>query len=304
MSTVANITVLASEDIFRDKGKRLLRVPKGRRCGFRIYTNTKMAEIMDKITKVIWNVPMAALRFTFAGETVDPNDDFVSLHMRELDIIEVSHDLSYTELPPATLPMDLRKAFLARDGSDFIFKVGKRSPDTLESIDGDGLSYKEIPAHRWILRNRSERFCALFDSKMQESQAGSVEVPHYKPRIFELMLEYLYTDDVQGDISPEDSLQLLALADEYVIPRLKRKCELILMQDVKSSNAVELYVKADLHQADDLKTVCKQYFIENFFELKKQPTFLKEVSKVPELLIELTTSAIESLRSFKKQRTD
>jgi len=300
-STVANITVMAVEAIYRDKAKQLLRVPQGRRCGFRIYTSTKMAEVMDKLTKVIWNVPLAALLFTFAGVTVSPNDDYISLHMRDMDVIEVSHALNFFELLPSTLAADFRKLVGSDDGADFKFKVGKRSED-VDMIDTDGgSSYKEIPAHQWILRVRNERFKALFDSKMQESKLGFVEIPHHNPRAFQLMLEYLYTDEIQGDILPNEYLELLVLADEYVIPRLKRQCELSLMQDVKSTNAVELFTKADLHQAEDLKSVCKQYLSENFIELgRKDPAFLKDLSK--EALFELAASTIEATRCSKKQR--
>jgi hypothetical protein len=257
-----------------------------------------MSEIMDKLSKVIWNVPLTALRFTFAGQTVHPSDDFISLHMRELDVIEAAHALTFFELPPSSLASDYRKLVGSADGADFLFKVGKRSE--VEMIDVDSCSsYKEIPGHSWILRVRNDRFQGLFDSEMQESKSGFVEIPHHTPRAFELMLEYLYTDEIQGDILPEERLELLVLADEYVIPRLKRQCELSLMQDVKDTNAVELYMKSDLHQAEDLKTVCKQYLTENFIELGRKPEFLKEISK--ETLFELATFAVEA-RTPKKAR--
>jgi len=300
MASIANIVVIATECIYRDKGKRILRVPKGRRCGFRIYTNTKMAEIMDKLTKVIWNVSLEALHFSFAGETVYPSDDFISLHMREADAIEVSHALSFFELPPSTLASDYRKLVGSLDGSDFLFKVGKKcESENMELFDEGSSSYKEIPGHQWILRVRNERFQGLFDSRMEESKMGFVDIPHHTPRAFELMLEYLYTDEIQGDILPKERLELLELADEYVIPRLKRHCELILMQNVKSTNAVELYLKSDLHQAEDLKSVCKEYLIEHLFKERSAPDFLKDLSK--EALFELARAAVIS-RSVKKPR--
>jgi len=301
MSSIANITVCAEEDIYRDKARRFLRVPKGRKCGFRVYTNTKMREIMDKIAKFIWNVPVEALRFIFAGETVGPNDDFTSLHMRELDSIEVYHDLSFFEMPPSTIASDFRKLVGSKDGADFLFKVGKPSSSLIEGLDQS--PYKEIPAHRWILKVRNERFRGLFDTKMEESTVGSVTIHDHKPQAFEQMLEYLYTDEIEGGITPDDRLELLILADEYVIPRLKRKVELELIPDVKQTNAIEYYIHADLHQANDLKAVCRQFVIDNFFELKQNSDFMKALSHVPDLLIEITSSAIESLKSFKKQRT-
>jgi len=301
MASVVNITVVAVESLYRDKAKQLLRVPAGRRCGFRIFTNTKMMEVMEKLTKVIWTVPLKSVEFTFAGVPVKPNDDFLSLCMRELDVIEVSHAADFYDLPPSSLSADFRKLVGSHEGADFIFKVGKPSTTDVDMIDSDtgSSAYREIPVHKFILKARNERFRALFDSQMQESKSGSVEVPHYQPRTFLLMLEYLYTDEIQGEIQLNEYLELLALADEYVIPRLKRICELKLMQDIKGTNALEILSKASLYQAEDLKNLCTKYLRENFIELgRKDPNFLNEISK--EELFEIAASAIEG--RTKRQR--
>jgi len=277
--------VTATESLYRDKARRILRVPNGRRCGFRIYKNTKMAEIMDKLTKSIWNILPASVQFNFAGTTVKPDDDFVSLCMRELDIVEVSHVPTFFELSPSSLASDFRKLVGSPEGADFVFKVGKRSND-MRDVDGDS-TYREIPAHQWILRVRNERLKALFDSKMEESELGYAEILHYKPKIFEIMLEYLYTDEVSRELTANDYLELLALADEYVIPRLKRQCELKLIENIKEgSNILDLVAKAELYQANDLKKLSKQYLCKNFMQLgRNDPNFLKEIGK--ETLFEL-----------------
>jgi len=74
---------------------------------------------------------------------------------------------------------------------------------------------------------------------------------------------------------------------------------LALIQDVKNTTIIELWLKADLHQAEDLKLVCKQYLIEHFIELgRTNPSFLKNLSK--ETLFGIAVTTIEATRPKKE----
>jgi len=288
MSTITNIVVMAQENLYRDKARRMLRVPKGRRCGFRIYTTTKMGEVMTKVANLLWHIPVVALTFTFAGESVEPNSDFETLNMRELDIIDVTQAVSWCEIPSSTLSTDLKKALNFRDGTNFTVKVGKRSSTStntevkgLDLIDDDSgvcnEDYKEFYLHTFLLRSRSEKFAGLFDSKMQESVQGVLELPNVHPKTFELLVEYLYTDDIT--IPDEQALPLLALADEYVVPRLKKKCEIFLINSLKIDNVLDIYAFANLYNAESLKVACNQFFIDNFCAISQIPNFKNKVNK-------------------------
>lgn len=265
-----------------------------------------MGEVMAKISNLIWRIPLAALMFTFAGESVDSNSDFKTLNMRELDVIDVTQAVSWCEIPLSTLSTDLKKAMRFRDGANFTVKVGKRSSCTkvtevkgLDLIDDSDVSpseeYKEFYLHTFLLRSRSEKFAALFDSKMQEVEEGVLELPNLHPKTFELLVEYLYTDDITNEIPNEQVLPLLALADEYIVPRLKKKCEVALISNIKIENVLDVYAFANLHNADSLKVACNQFFIDHYGAISQIPNFKNKVNK--EQLLEVV-----QVRASKKRR--
>jgi len=99
---------------------------------------------------------------------------------------------------------------------------------------------------------------------------------------------------------------------------LKTTCEVVLMSHISKQNAVTLLICADRYHVDFLKQKCKQYIMDHYDEvprhnsnrwqrsvdilltgpvcnaqmLREQPEFEKELCKVPELLVELTRSAL------------
>jgi len=227
-----------------------------------------MGEVMTKVSNLIWHIPLAALMFTCAGESVDSNSDFKTLNMRQLAVIDVTQAASWCEIPLSTLATDIKKAMSFRDGANFTVKVGKRSSTKVTEVKGLDLDvggteeYKEFYLHTFLLRSRSEKFAGLFDSKMQEVVEGVLELPNLHPKTFELLVEYLYTDEITNGIPDEQVLPLFALADEYVVPRLKKICEVALISKINIENVLDAYAFANVHNADSLKAACNQFLIE------------------------------------------
>jgi RCC1 and BTB domain-containing protein len=84
--------------------------------------------------------------------------------------------------------------------------------------DGD----ERIHATKGLLIGRSEYFRAMFRSGMKESRENQVEVRDCSKAVFLLLLEYLYSGEV--DIGMDHAIELYALSDRYQEDDLSRQC--------------------------------------------------------------------------------
>ena len=74
-----------------------------------------------------------------------------------------------------------------------------------------------------LLAARCEHFRASFGGAFVESLDNVVEISDCSPEVFQMFLDYIYTDNV--NITHEHAVDLLIFASEYIIPRLVNLCE-------------------------------------------------------------------------------
>jgi hypothetical protein len=101
-----------------------------------------------------------------------------------------------------------------------------------------------------------------------------------------LMMEYLYTGSIQS-LNSKVALDLLGLADQYLLDRLKFLCENTLMQSVDNENIIPTLIEANKYQSVELKKFCFNFLIRNFTEISSSKTF-EELEFYPGLLMEVT----------------
>eukprot|EP01121_Diplochlamys_sp_Union-15-3_P012533 TRINITY_DN3767_c0_g1_i1.p1 TRINITY_DN3767_c0_g1~~TRINITY_DN3767_c0_g1_i1.p1 ORF type:complete len:210 (+),score=19.33 TRINITY_DN3767_c0_g1_i1:32-631(+) len=93
-------------------------------------------------------------------------------------------------------------------------------------IDGDKsilIEGKELRFHSLIVFPRSAFIKGLFS--FNEKKDGSVNLENvHSWEVYSLLLEYLYTDQLDEDLDPSLSVELFLLAREHVAPILKFKC--------------------------------------------------------------------------------
>lgn len=65
-----------------------------------------------------------------------------------------------------------------------------------------------------------------------------IAIDDVKRSVFLAMLEYIYTD--HADIAEDDAVELLTLANEYSLDRLKSQCEHFIEQGLDVENAAWL----------------------------------------------------------------
>ena len=104
---------------------------------------------------------------------------------------------------------------------------------------GESKSKKVIPAHKFVLAISSPVFYAMFYGQMAETK-DSIELPDCEYESLLEMFRCLYSDKV--NLSGSNVMQVLYLANKYMVPSLAEKCAEYLRRNLKS-------IKCVLHSA-------------------------------------------------------
>jgi len=176
-------------------------------------------------------------------------------------------DLDCT-IPPSTLVTDLRNMVNGEALSDIIFIVEDRP----------------IHAHK-VLLMRSPYFQAMFLGPMMESSQSEIRLEQVSYDIFLLLLEYLYTDTVR--IPLDAAMDLFAAANQFSLPRLQAMCEKKMLESITIGSAATIFLAADLHSADNLRTKSLKYILAHFEQVSKTDAFEEMARGNVELVFEI-----------------
>ena len=126
---------------------------------------------------------------------------------------------------------------------------------------------EELPCHRVLLASQSPVFDRMFQqSGFQENKTCKTEINDISLRTLKALIRYLYTETL--DMVNDDLQALFACADKYNIMELSSACENLLVQKLTPSNALELFLLAELHQGQILKDKAKEKIAANFKAIK------------------------------------
>lgn len=118
--------------------------------------------------------------------------------------------------------------------------------------------------HKSVLSAWSEVFLAMFSSPMRERD-GDLTITDCTETTFENLVRYLYSEQIpegQDEVS-----ELLVVADKYLISRLKRRCEEVLIEWMRVHNIAELAELAVTHNCPLLKNELVNFIKDNREEL-------------------------------------
>ncbi len=159
----------------------------------------------------------------------------------------------------------------------------------------------DLPAHRCILSARCEAFRAMFNSPCREGSttcADCLRVPvHDVTRdAFFCMLSYIYGGSV--DVPAELAIEVLGLADRYLLPGLKLLCGFSLRRMVSIDSVVRILLAAERWDAplSDLHAHCMDFLLAHFDEVVHSSTF-DELASSPQLLLQVTRAAARIVAS-------
>uniref|UniRef100_A0AAY4AAF0 BTB domain-containing protein n=1 Tax=Denticeps clupeoides TaxID=299321 RepID=A0AAY4AAF0_9TELE len=132
---------------------------------------------------------------------------------------------------------------------------------TLRSEDG-----KEFPCHKCVLCARLEYFNSMLGNPWIEATSCSALDMPTTAEILHVILEYVYTDEsptVKESQNVEFVCNVLVVADQLLITRLKEMCEVAITENLTLKNAAELLEFASMYNAEQLKLSCLQFIVLN-----------------------------------------
>ncbi|KAM6323792.1 inhibitor of Bruton tyrosine kinase [Aegotheles albertisi] len=128
---------------------------------------------------------------------------------------------------------------------------------TLKSLDG-----KEFPCHKCVLCARLDYFHSMLSSSwMEASCCSALEMPIHS-EILQIIVDYLYTDEalaIKDSQNVEFICNVLVVADQLLISRLKEICEVAIAEKLTLKNAAELLEFSAMYSAEQLKLSCLQF---------------------------------------------
>uniref|UniRef100_A0A4X2K3U8 Inhibitor of Bruton tyrosine kinase n=1 Tax=Vombatus ursinus TaxID=29139 RepID=A0A4X2K3U8_VOMUR len=128
---------------------------------------------------------------------------------------------------------------------------------TMKSVDG-----KEFPCHRCVLCARLEYFHSMLSSSwIEASSCAALEMPIHSD-VLQVILDYLYTDEapaIKDCQSVEFVCNVLVVADQLLIIRLKEICEVAITEKLTLKNAAMTLEFAVMYNAEQLKLSCLQF---------------------------------------------
>ncbi|XP_030640268.1 inhibitor of Bruton tyrosine kinase [Chanos chanos] len=156
---------------------------------------------------------------------------------------------------------------------------------TLKSEDG-----KEFPCHKCVLCARLEYFNSMLGNPwIEATSCTALEMPTGS-EVLQVILEYIYTDEsptVRESQNVEFLCNVLVVADQLLITRLKEICEVAISENLTLKNAAELLEFSAMYNADQLKLSCLQFIVLNLAALLESKA-LEVLSD--EVLLELSAA--------------
>ena len=162
--------------------------------------------------------------------------------------------------------------------------------------NGRSESKKAIPAHKFVLAINSPVFFAMFYGRMAETK-DSIELPDCE---YESLLElfcFLYSDN--ENLSGSNVMQVLYLANKYMVPLLGEKCTEYLRDNLKASNVFCILPHAQKFEDKDLEDRCWEVIDEQTEEAVTSDEFVSVERSVVESVVKREALNVTEVELFK-----
>uniref|UniRef100_A0A8C7CMR7 Inhibitor of Bruton tyrosine kinase n=1 Tax=Oncorhynchus kisutch TaxID=8019 RepID=A0A8C7CMR7_ONCKI len=154
---------------------------------------------------------------------------------------------------------------------------------TLRSEDG-----KEFPCHKCVLCARLEYFHSMLGNPwIEATSCSALEMPT-SSEILQVILEYVYTDEsptIKESLNVEFVCNVLVVADQLLITRLKEMCEVAITENLTLKNAAELLQFSAMYNAEQLKLSCIQFIVHNMAIPAMQKRLITPYPDAPDLTV-------------------
>ena len=161
---------------------------------------------------------------------------------------------------------------------------------------GESESKKVIPAHKFVLAISSPVFYAMLYGQMAET-TDSIELPDCEYESLLEMFRYLYCDKV--NLSGSNVMQVLYLANKYMVPSLAGKCTEYLRRNLKASNVFCILPHAQKFEDKDLKDRCWKVIEEQTEEAVTSDEFVTVERSLVETVVKREVLNLKEVELFK-----
>mmetsp|Transcript_17997 Transcript_17997/g.48405 ORF Transcript_17997/g.48405 Transcript_17997/m.48405 type:complete len:480 (-) Transcript_17997:403-1842(-) len=167
-----------------------------------------------------------------------------------------------------------------------------------ESALADGLLIaadgSEFHVHRCMLAANCDFFRACFAHAQREGRTDAkLPCEDLPSRLVPLLLAAIYTghDEERRILASEDlNGDMLAVADQLLLPELKEACETVLVQRIDATRAPTLLLAAVTGRARRLHEACMQFIIRNLDEVSRAPDYALLTPPVQAILKQLRSA--------------
>ncbi|XP_022885991.1 BTB/POZ and TAZ domain-containing protein 4-like [Olea europaea var. sylvestris] len=145
---------------------------------------------------------------------------------------------------------------------DCLFDEGYRA-DVSILMDYDNVIY----AHASILGAASPVLKGMLKQSRghRRNRKQAISIRGVPPEAVRVFIRFLYSSCYEEEKIEEFALPLLVLSHVYVVPRLKRLCELWLEQELMNTeNVIDIFQLALLCDAPRLSFICHRFILRNF----------------------------------------
>jgi len=181
--------------------------------------------------------------------------------------------VEFDKVPPSSLVEDLVTLVNNPKYGDVVFIVEGR----------------EVHAVAALLAVRCEHFKAMLFGSMREASSRAswepIVIDDVTHDAFVILLEFLCTDRLLHPLSLAQTVELLVVAEKYMLDRLKSLCIEEILPDISVDNVVRILRMSNRH-AESLRGICLDFIVQNLDAVKKTPEFM-ELKHEPELLLEI-----------------
>ena len=161
---------------------------------------------------------------------------------------------------------------------------------------GESESKKVIPAHKFVLAISSPVFFAMFYGQMAETK-DSIELPDCEYESLLELFRFLYTDQV--NLSGSNVMQVLYLANKYLVPSLVKKCKGYLQGNLIASNVFCVLPHAQKFEDKDLEDRCWKVIEEQTEEAMTSDEFVTVERSVVESIVKREVFNVTEVELFK-----
>lgn len=161
---------------------------------------------------------------------------------------------------------------------------------------GESESKKVILAHKFVLAISSPVFFAMFYGQMAETK-DSIELPDCDYEGLLELLRFLYSDEVT--LSGSNVMQVMYLANKYMVPSLAEKCTKYLRASLTAANVFSILPHAQKFEDKDLEDRCWKVIEEHTEEAVTSDEFVTVERSIVESVVKREALNVKEVELFK-----